>query len=255
MRNERIICGVNPVLELLRSNPQKVTKVFISEGRTGKLLDEIYYLLRSNNIPFQKTPRQALKKYTNQSHQGVIAIVSPSTYHSEEDLLSKIAQKPTSISIILDGIEDPRNFGSILRTAECAGVDAVFIPERRSVGVTEVVAKTSAGAVEYVPIARSSNINRLIEKMKKNNIWVVGTDAKAEIEYTAWKWDAKTALVLGSEGKGLHELTRKKCDALVKIPVFGKIESLNVAVAAGVILYEIIRQRNFQKHSQNAIIR
>lgn len=240
---ENIVFGINPVLELLRSNPRRVRKILIAEGRSGKVLEEIYSLMRAGSVPFQKLPRQALKKYKTENHQGIIAIVSPSEYYDEEELLNLAAIKPSSISIILDGIEDPRNLGSILRTAECASVDAVFIPEKRSVGLTETVAKTSAGAIEYVKVARAKNINRLIDKMKEKGIWVIGTDVKAQTNYTSWDWNRKTALVLGSEGKGLHELTKQKCDTLVKIPIYGRINSLNVAVAAGIILYEILRQR------------
>lgn len=243
MNKEKIIFGLNPVLESLRSNPQKIRKILVAEGRSGVSLEEIISLTRLHNIPLQKISRHALNKYTNQNHQGIVALVSSSDYVDEEELLGMLAQKPQSLSLILDGIEDPRNFGAILRTAECAGVDAVFIPERRAVGLTETVAKTSAGASEYIKVARVKNINNLIEKLKQIGVWIVGADAKADKIYTEWDWTGKCALVLGSEGKGIHHLTKQKCDVLVKIPILGRIESLNVSVAAGVILYEAIRQR------------
>ncbi len=145
--------------------------------------------------------------------------------------------------MILDGVEDPRNLGAVLRSVEGAGADGVFIPERRAAGLTETVAKSSAGASEYVKVAKVSNVNRLIEKLKENNVWVVGTSADANLDYTDWDWKRASALVLGGEGKGLHRLTAEKCDALVKIPLHGKIESLNVSVACGVILFEAVRQR------------
>ena len=157
--------------------------------------------------------------------------------------MTKITAKENSLTLILDGVEDPRNLGAILRAAECAGVDGVFIPERRAVGLTETVAKSSAGATEYVRIAKVGNLNRLIDELKSNNIWVIGASGEAEMIYSDWDWTRKSALVLGGEGKGLHRLTAEKCDALVKIPMRGKIESLNVSVAAGVILFEAIRQR------------
>jgi 23S rRNA (guanosine2251-2'-O)-methyltransferase len=146
--------------------------------------------------------------------------------------------------VVLDGVEDPRNLGAILRSAECAGVDGVFLPERRAVGLTETVAKSSAGATEYVRIAKVGNINRLIEELKSRDIWVVGTSGDAKTSYTDWDWTRPSALVLGGEGSGLHRLVAENCDVLVKIPMYGKIESLNVSVAAGVILFEALRQRN-----------
>jgi 23S rRNA (guanosine2251-2'-O)-methyltransferase len=133
--------------------------------------------------------------------------------------------------------------GAILRVAECAGADGTFIPEHRAAGLTETVVKTSAGATEYTPVAKVKNLNRLIEELKKHNIWVVGTSGEAGTDYTDWDWNQPSALVLGSEGKGLHRLVAENCDALVKIPMQGKIESLNVSVAAGVILFEAVRQR------------
>jgi len=140
-------------------------------------------------------------------------------------------------------VEDPRNLGAILRTAECAGVSGVLIPERRAVGLTETVAKSAAGATEHVKVAKVGNLNKLILELKKKNVWVVGTDMDAEIDYTDWDWTRPSALVLGGEGKGLHRLVAENCDVLVKIPMYGKIDSLNVSVAAGVILFEAQRQR------------
>src|SRR5437660_6304552 len=154
------------------------------------------------------------------------------------------------LAVVLDGIEDPRNLGAILRTAECAGVDGVFIPERRAAGLNETVAKASAGAVEYVPVARVTNLSRLIEQLKERNVWVVGTAADAPMNYTEWDWTRPSAVVLGAEGAGLHRLVRERCDALVRIPVRGKIESLNVSVATGIVLYEALRQRKI-KASEN----
>ena len=146
--------------------------------------------------------------------------------------------------MLADGIEDPQNLGALLRVAECAGADGVIIPDRRAVGLTDSVAKASAGAVEFVKVAKTPNLNRLIEELKKRNIWVVGTSGDAGIDYTDWDWTRPTALVLGGEGKGLHRLVAENCDVLVKIPMYGKIGSLNVAAAAGVILFEARRQRS-----------
>jgi 23S rRNA (guanosine2251-2'-O)-methyltransferase len=146
----------------------------------------------------------------------------------------------------LDGVEDPRNLGAILRTAECVGVGGVFIPERRAVGLTATVAKAAAGALEHIPVARVTNLVQLIVQLKQRNIWVIGAAEKGTSDYTDWDWTTPSALFLGSEGTGLHRLVRERCDALVRIPVRGRIESLNVSVAAGIILYEALRQRDAQ---------
>jgi 23S rRNA (guanosine2251-2'-O)-methyltransferase len=177
----------------------------------------------------------------------VVARIAAAHYANPDDLIDSLAAKigtdDPPLAVGLDSIEDPRNMGSILRTAECAGVHGVFIPERRATGLTDVVAKVAAGALEYVPVARVTNLVRLIEELKERNIWVVGATGSAAQPYTDWDWNLPVAVILGNEGRGLHRLVSERCDALVKIPVNGQIESLNVAVAAGVLLYEARRQR------------
>ncbi len=244
-RHLALIFGVLPVLEALRAENRRIDKIFVTEGARENRLNEIFRLARENNILLQKTTRENLSRMVDggANHQGVVASIASAEYADAERLLAEIAAKENSLTVILDGVEDPRNLGAILRTVECAGADGVFIPERRAVGLTETVAKSSAGATEYVRVAKVGNLNRLIDELKSNNIWVVGTSGDAETDYTEWDWTRKTALVMGSEGKGLHRLTAEKCDALVKIPMQGKIESLNVSVAAGVILFEAVRQR------------
>jgi 23S rRNA (guanosine2251-2'-O)-methyltransferase len=145
--------------------------------------------------------------------------------------------------VVLDGVEDPRNLGAIARTVECAGAHGIFLPERRAAGLTETVAKTAAGALDYVSVSKVTNLTRLLEDLKSRGVWTVGTSLKATMDYTDWDWRQPSAVVLGGEGKGLHRLVEENCDVLVKIPLAGKIESLNVSVAAGVILYEAMRQR------------
>jgi 23S rRNA (guanosine2251-2'-O)-methyltransferase len=190
-----------------------------------------------------------LAKFTEPgaNHQGVIAFVAAANYTDADKLLEEISAKIKAgekpLLVILDGVEDPRNLGAILRTCECAGVEGVFIPERRAVGLNETVAKSSAGATEYVKVAKVTNLNRLIEDLKERNVWVVGTSLETEKSYSSWDWTQPTALVMGSEGKGLHRLVAENCDILFKIPMRGKIESLNVSVATGVILFEALRQR------------
>ncbi len=241
----RMIFGLLPVLELLRAKNRRVEKLIIADGAREHRIAEIIDLARENNILWQKQPRENLSKLVafGANHQGVIALTAAADYTDADELLNEISAKENALVVILDGVEDPRNLGAILRVVECAGADGVFIPERRAVGLTETVAKSSAGAIEYVKVAKVGNLNRLIEELKKRGFWVVGTSGEAVTDYAAWDWTRRTALVLGGEGKGLHRLTAEKCDVLVKIPMGGKIESLNVSVAAGVILFEAVRQR------------
>ena len=247
--DSRLIYGVLPVLEALRAENRRIEKIVIADGAKEKRLHEILQLAKQNGVIFQKVPRENLSRMVENgaNHQGVVAFVASSEYYSADKLLAEIFQKENSLSVILDGVEDPRNLGAILRTVECAGADGVFIPERRAVGLTETVAKSSAGATEYVKVAKISNVNRLIDELKEHNIWVVGASGEAEMDYTDWDWTQSSALVLGGEGKGLHRLTAEKCDVLLKIPMQGKIESLNVSVASGVVLFEALRQRKKTK--------
>ncbi len=251
-----LIYGLSPVLESLRANSRRIEKILIADGAREHRISEIIDLARAAHVLFQRVPREHLSKFVEQgaNHQGVIAFTASADYADAGELLEEIKTQKNSLVLILDGVEDPRNLGAILRAAECAGVDGTFIPEHRAVGLTETVVKTSAGATEYTRIAKVKNLNRLIEELKKNNIWVVGTSGDAKVNYADWDWTGSCALVLGSEGKGLHRLVAENCDALVKIPMQGKIESLNVSVAAGVILFEAVRQRvsssKFQVSSQ-----
>lgn len=252
-RSSSLIYGVLPVLEVLRAGKRRIDKILIADTARERRFDDIFQLARENGVLLQKVPRENLSRLleTDANHQGVIGFIAAADYYDGDRLLSEIYQKIETdekpLIIVLDGIEDPRNLGAILRTIECAGADGVFIPERRAVGLTETVVKSSAGATEYVKVAKVTNTNRLIDELKKNNIWVVGASGDAQMNYFDWDWRQPTALVLGGEGKGLHRLTTEKCDALVKIPMGGKIESLNVSVAAGVILFEAVRQRSNQR--------
>lgn len=246
----QILFGVLPVLEAVRAGGRRIEKILIAEGGHEKRLNELIALARENHIPFQKVPRSNLSKFVEQgaNHQGVVAFVASADYYDADKLLDEISSKIEAgekpLIVILDGIEDPRNLGAILRTVECAGVEGVFIPERRAVGLNETVAKSSAGATEYVKVAKVTNLNRLIEDLKSRNVWVVGTSFETDKSYTDWDWNQPTALVMGSEGKGLHRLVAENCDMLIKIKMQGKIESLNVSVATGVILFEALRQRS-----------
>ncbi len=238
-----VIYGVLPVVEALRASTRRIDRVLITEGAKDNRLNAIFDLCRERSIAWSRVPVDVFGKYieAGANHQGVIAFLSAAGYFDLDEVLAAAASP--QLLLVLDGVEDPRNFGAILRAAECSGVDGVIIPERRAVGLTSTVAKASAGAIEHVKVARTTNLNRLVERLKKDNIWVVGTSVDASMSYTEWDWTRPSALVLGGEGRGLHRLVAENCDILVKIPMYGKIDSLNVSVAAGVILFEARRQR------------
>lgn len=246
---QNLVYGVNAVLEALRAGKRQVEAVVILQSARPDRLKSVLELAREKGVPVQRVPRLDLDRTLGEArHQGVMARIAAAHYADADDLLDTLAARVGSedppLVLGLDGIEDPRNMGSILRTAECTGVHGVFIAERRAVGLTGVVAKVAAGALEYVPVARVTNLVRLIEQLKERNIWVVGSAGDAKQSYTDWDWTVPAAVFLGSEGHGLHRLVREHCDTLVRIPVVGKLDSLNVSVAAGVLLYEARRQRN-----------
>ena len=246
------IFGVNPVLEALRAKRRAIREITIANGTKDARLAQLIELARAEHVPVHYSPRQQLDRATgNAVHQGVVARIAAAEYADVEELLDSIGELagngPPPLVLVLDGVEDPHNLGAILRTAECAGVNGVFVPERRAAGLTETVGKASAGAIEYVPVARATNLSRLIDQLKERNVWVVGTAADAPADYTGWDWTRASAIVMGGEGSGLHRLVREHCDALVRIPLLGQIESLNVSVATGIILYEALRQRTSHK--------
>ena len=236
------------MLEALRAGDRVPAEIVVADGARDERLREVIELARTRNVTVKRAPRASIDRAAgNTNHQGVMARVAAARYADCDDLLAAIAGRVGAeiepLVVVLDGVEDPRNLGAILRTSECAGVDGVFVPERRAAGLTDTVAKAAAGAVEHVAVARATNLSRLIEKLKEGNVWVVGAVADAAMNYTEWDWSRASAVVLGGEGAGLHRLVRENCDVLVRIPVWGKIESLNVSVAAGIILYEALRQR------------
>ncbi|HVF57150.1 MAG TPA: 23S rRNA (guanosine(2251)-2'-O)-methyltransferase RlmB [Pyrinomonadaceae bacterium] len=240
--------GVAPVLEVLRARSRPVERITIAEGAHENRLRELFELARAAGIPVRRAPRTELQRMAaGANHQGVVASIAAAHYADTDELLDAIAARVGSdappLALVLDGVEDPRNLGAIIRTAECAGAHGVFVPERRAAGLTETVAKAAAGALEYVPVARAANVVRLVEELKRRGVWVIGTAADAKLSYTEWDWTQPSALVVGGEGEGLRRLVRERCDALVSIPLLGRIESLNVSVAAGVVLYEALRQR------------
>ena len=251
------IYGVLPILEALRSGKRNVEQITIADGAQINRLRDLLHLAKEQGIIVNRVPKNTLAKFVEPgaNHQGIVATIAAAKYANAnellENLIAKIGSGDEPLAVVLDGVEDPRNLGAIARTAECAGAHGIFLPERRAVGLTETVAKTAAGALEYLPVAKVVNLNRLLEDLKERGIWIVGTSAQAKMSYSDWDWTIPSAIVLGGEGKGLHRLVEENCDALVKIPLSGKIESLNVSVAAGVILYEARRQRDLKNKSKN----
>jgi len=238
--------GRNPVFEALRAG-RTINKILVAKGEKEGSIKQIIALARERGIVVQEVDRAKLDNNSSTySHQGVIALVAAKDYVEVDDILSSAEQKgePPFI-IILDEINDSHNLGSILRTADAVGAHGIIIPKRRAVGLTSIVSKASAGAIEYVPVARVTNVAQTIEYLKKKNIWVVGTDADSEKLFYSSDLTGAIALVIGSEGEGIGRLVREKCDFTVNIPMMGKISSLNASVAAAIVMYEIRRQRGF----------
>lgn len=232
-----ILSGVHPVAEALRAG-HPLERLMIAQGAGGARLQEIIEMARRASIPVRFEPRDALDRVAGTAaHQGVVALGAAKKYAALEDVAA------SELVVVLDGVEDPHNLGAIIRTAHAAGAASVIIPERRATGLTDVVAKAAAGALEYLPVVRVTNINRTLENLKERGFWIYGLDERGTEDYHRVEYQAPTALVLGGEGAGLHEHVRKHCDLLVRIPMAGKISSLNVSVAAGVVLFDLRRRR------------
>ncbi len=241
-----IIEGKNPVIELLKSG-HPVSKVVVANNlRNDGAVTEIIRLSHIRRIQVEYVPRHIVERCSKSSaNQGIIAYSSIKEYFTTDDVLerSRVKKEPP-LYVILDGIEDPQNLGSILRTANACGIHGVIIRSRRAVGLTATVAKTSAGALWYIPVARVSSIPQVIEKLKNENIWIVGIESVGKETFRKIDFQLPTAIVIGSEGSGLSELARKRCDFLVRIPMTGEISSLNASVAAALVMYEAFNQRN-----------
>jgi 23S rRNA (guanosine2251-2'-O)-methyltransferase len=227
-----ILSGIHPVAEALRLN-HPLDRVLVAKGAGGPRLQEIIDLARRANVAVRFEPRAALDRVAGTpAHQGVVALGAVRKYADLEDVAAQ------NLLVVLDGVEDPHNLGAIIRTAHAAGAGGVIIPERRAAGITDVVAKAAAGALEHLPLTRVTNVNRTLEDLKKRGHWIYGLDERGTQDYDRVEFNLPTVLVLGVEGKGLHEQVRKHCDVLVRIPMAGSISSLNVSVAAGVVLFE-----------------
>lgn len=233
-----IVSGIHPVSEALRAR-RPLDRVLIARGLGGARVQEIVEACRKSGIPVRFEPRDALDRLAAGSvHQGVVAVGSAHGY-VDLDAIAETAR----MLVVLDGVEDPHNLGAVIRTANAAGADAVAIPERRAAGLTDTVAKSSAGAIEYTPVVRIGNVAQTLEKLKQRGFWIFGLDERGKQRYDRVDWAERCVLVLGAEGKGLHDLVRKRCDVLVSIPMAGQVASLNVSVAAGVVLFEWRRSK------------
>ncbi len=238
-----LVFGRNTVLEALRSG-REIDRVYIVKGSAGGSLVPILEKCRAKKIPIKEVPPQKLDFMSgNATHQGIVASVAAKSYCSLEDIIQACAQKDGAGFVILcDGLEDPHNLGAIIRTAEATGVDGVIIPKHRSITVNATVAKSASGALEYVNICKVTNISKAIDVLKENGFWVYGADMDGEPWFRP-DYTGPTALVIGSEGNGISRLVKEKCDGIISMPMSGKINSLNASVAAGVLMYEVAKQR------------
>ena len=244
-RNNDQVEGRNAVLELLESD-RDINKIYIQSGEKHGSINKIIAIAKNKKILITEVDKNKLNQMSqSDNHQGVIAVVPPFNYCEVEDILfeAKTRQEDAFV-VILDGIEDVHNLGSIIRTAETAGVHGIIIPKRKSAAVNATVEKVSAGAVEHMKIARVNNLNDTIKMLKDNGLWICGTDMDTNTYYYDQDLTGPLAIVIGSEGYGMSRLVKENCDFLVKIPMKGKITSLNASVSAGIVIYESVKQRN-----------
>lgn len=240
-----LVEGRNAVLEALESN-QNFDYIMVSSGQKNGSINKIIAIAKEKGIVIKEEDRRKLDKISETgAHQGVIAAVSQFKYSDVDDILKNAEKKKEApFIIILDEIEDPHNFGAIVRTAEVCGVHGIIIPKRRNASVTSSVYKTSAGAVEYMPIARVTNLSSTVDYLKEKNIWIYGADMDADGFCYDYNYNDGTAIIIGNEGKGISHLLKSKCDFLIKIPMKGRISSLNASVAAGIMMYEVLKRRS-----------
>lgn len=244
MASEFII-GRNPVLEALRAQ-REMNKIWVSEGARGAQMNELIDLAKRSGILIQFVPKKRLDRLAETTnHQGVVASVAAYEYATIDDIFQKAeAVNEQPFFLLLDEIEDPHNLGSILRTADSTGVHGVIIPKRRSVGLTATVAKASTGAIEHVPVVRVNNIAQTMDELKQRGLWFVGAHMNGKQDFREADYDMPIGLVIGSEGKGIGRLIQQKCDFLVRLPMKGKVTSLNASVAAAILMYEVLRKRS-----------
>lgn len=243
MNNNDMIFGIRAVIEAVEAG-KEIDKIFIRKDLSGELAQELFALIKEHNILTQRVPLERLNRFTRKNHQGVVALLSAVTYYKLDQIVPELYESGSlPFIIVLDGITDVRNFGAITRTCECAGVDAIVIPERGSVSVNADAVKTSAGALHHIPVCREKSTLQAIKYLKNCGYKVVAVSEKADINYTLSDYTVPVALVLGAEDTGITPEVLKECDVFVSIPMFGHIASLNVSVAGAVMIYEVVRQR------------
>ncbi len=237
------IYGRNPVIEALRSDTT-VAKIFIRFGTHGNAVEEVKRYARDHGVQVLELPRQKFDRLGNTTDsQGIVALIEEARLVTLRELLEEVREQDPPFFVAVDGITDPRNLGAILRTAECAGVHGIILPQRDSSPITDTVVKTSAGAVAHMSIARVGNLHQALEQLKEEGIWLAGLDADGDTDLLDLDGFRPLCLVVGSEGRGLRHLTKKTCDTMVRIPMWGQIDSLNASVAAALAMYEIRRKR------------
>lgn len=244
-----LLTGIHAVEEALAAG-RALDRVVIARGRRGARIQEIVQKARSRGVPVRFEERLQLDRLAGtREHQGIVALAASKSAVELEDLLD--TKSENGLLVLLDGIEDPRNLGAIVRTTLAAGAEGVIIPERRAAGITEAVSRASAGALEHLPVARVKNLARAMEQLKEAGYWLVGLDERAPKNFTEIDYTGRIGIVVGNEGEGMHELVRKRCDLLVSIPISGPVRSLNVSVAAGIVLFEAVRQRTNLKQNKH----
>ena len=238
------IFGIHPLMEALQGE-RSVERIYIAKGRGGGAVEDLIRLARSKGVPLHFEPREVLDRIVgNTKHQGVMGLAAAKAYGTIDEILERASKQGEAPAVlVLDGVEDPRNLGAILRTADAAGFHGVITPQRRAAGLTETVAKVSAGALEYVAVARVVNMTQALETLKASGLWIYGLDPGAEKNYLEIDYRGPVAIVVGAEGEGISRRVLSACDERVRLPMKGRVASLNVSVAVGVMAYEILRQR------------
>lgn len=243
MEKSDYIFGIRPILEAIEAS-KSIDKILVKRELSGDLIKELLEKARVYDIPVQKVPNEKLNRITMKNHQGVIAIVCPVRYYNLENLIAQLYEEgKTPIGVMLDGVTDARNFGAIARSVECAGADFIIIPERGSASVTGDSVRASAGALFHTPVCREKDLVKTISRLHENGFKVIGASEKSAENYTLIDFTVPSVIVMGSEDTGLSNEVLRRCDALASIPILGKVGSLNVSVACGVLLYEVVRQR------------
>jgi 23S rRNA (guanosine2251-2'-O)-methyltransferase len=241
------IIGRKPVLEAIRAG-ETIECIYIQQGQKGSAIDEIYKLSKSKSLKLKEVPAVKFAFLANDKNtQGVVAFGSEQKYYELDELVDQAKKSTAPLLLVLDNIQDPHNLGAIIRSAECAGVDGIIITKYKSSTLTDTVEKTSAGAVEYVKLCKVNNLDQTLKYLKEQGFWLFGSYLDGAVEYTTADYNMPAAIVVGNEEKGIRSLTAKDCDFLVKIPMKGNIQSLNVSVATGVLLFEVLHQRSLKK--------